>query len=169
MIMMRERGAGWSGAGVGRVSGSGVRVLRAETRLRAPARALLSPRRDGKLQLTRIALRPSWQKVPPLQTCSGFQPAPAHPETRRAGPVRRASSLATPTNELARWQAIGTIHAASFAGTAVVGGHLIEQFGYGSTFYITALINTVGLAALLPVVHLVPTKEKESKHSTEMI
>ena len=33
MIMMRERGAGWSGAGGGRVSGSGVRVLRAETRL----------------------------------------------------------------------------------------------------------------------------------------
>ena len=84
-------------------------------------------------------------------------------------PMQSIYTDVVPSNELARWQAIGTIHAASFAGTAVVGGHLIEQFGYGATFYITALINTVGLAALLPVVYLVPTKEKESKRSTEMI
>ena len=72
-----------------------------------------------------------------------------------------------PSNELARWTAIGTIHAASFAGTAVIGGHLIEKFGYGNTFYITACINLIGVFCVLPVVHLVPTNEKESKRSTE--
>ena len=65
----------------------------------------------------------------------------------------------TPRSRRGRWSAADSITAFGWSGSALIGGLVADQHGFGATFYATAALQSVGtlvLATLLPVVKDAP-------------
>lgn len=67
-----------------------------------------------------------------------------------------------PPKERARWESLSTIHQVNFSATAMLGGYIIEVYGYGATFYVTALLNVVGVFIMSTIMPLVPRFEADA-------
>jgi MFS family permease len=65
----------------------------------------------------------------------------------------------TPKAQRARWQSLGSIVRFGRCGSAALGGVLADQYGYSSTFLITACIQTVGTLIQFLLWPLVPRVE----------
>lgn len=66
----------------------------------------------------------------------------------------------TPKSQRGRWKALESVTAASWSGSAAVGGFLIDRFGYGPTFAITGFFQ----ATVIPMwIVLSPLIAKESE------
>ncbi|EKX38858.1 hypothetical protein GUITHDRAFT_89258 [Guillardia theta CCMP2712] len=61
----------------------------------------------------------------------------------------------------AKWASLDSISRFGWSGSAVVGGILIDKFGYGETFFLTAAMQACGAVLYLLVIPLVPVKEEE--------
>lgn len=55
----------------------------------------------------------------------------------------------TPKSTRARWKALNSVTAAGWSGSAAVGGWLIDQYGYGPCFVITAIFQAISIPFLI--------------------
>ena len=62
---------------------------------------------------------------------------------------------ATPRSRRGRWSAADSITAFGWSGSALLGGVLLDEHGYGSTFYITAGMQAMGCLPLVGLLYLV--------------
>ena len=65
-----------------------------------------------------------------------------------------------PSDQRGRWSAIESISAMTWSGSAVIGGWLMDSHDYRYTFVITAWIYLVACMMRIPLLFLVPKKEK---------
>jgi MFS family permease len=65
-----------------------------------------------------------------------------------------------PSDQRGRWNAIESISAMTWSGSAVVGGWLMDSHDYRYTFVITAWIYLIACLMRIPLIFLVPKKEK---------
>lgn len=84
-------------------------------------------------------------------------------------PITKSIIMDTvPKEQRARWNALETINGATFSGSALVGGLLIDIVGFRGTFMCTALLQTlslVPLAVLLAGGHVPPERTVEEQSS----
>lgn len=65
-----------------------------------------------------------------------------------------------PSDERGRWNSIESISAMTWSGSAVIGGYLMDSHDYRYTFVITAWIYLIACVFRIPLLWLVPKKEK---------
>jgi MFS family permease len=65
-----------------------------------------------------------------------------------------------PSDQRGRWNSIESISAMTWSGSAVLGGYLMDSHDYRYTFVITAWIYLVACCMRVPLLWLVPKKEK---------
>ncbi len=58
---------------------------------------------------------------------------------------------AVPQDERARWKSLESVAVFGWAGSAVLGGYLADEFGYGSSFVLTCALQALGSCLLLPL------------------
>ena len=75
----------------------------------------------------------------------------------------------TPKAQRARWQSLGSIVRFGWCGSAALGGVLADQYGYSSTFLITACIQAVGTLIQFLLWPLVPRVEGNSKPAAKTV
>lgn len=56
----------------------------------------------------------------------------------------------------ARWNSLDSLFVFSWSGSAAFGGFMIAKWGFGAAFLITAVMQLLAWAILLPLVWLVP-------------
>ena len=66
-----------------------------------------------------------------------------------------------PKNERARWKSLDSVVSFGWCGSAALGGWLTDKYDYTYTFFITAIIQGIGIICFLPLVPLVPRKEQD--------
>ena len=71
-----------------------------------------------------------------------------------------------PPNERARWESLATMRQVSFAGTAVVGGHIIEAYGFGLSILVSVVIVLASMPPLLIPYFALPRFEKTPPEAT---
>lgn len=59
----------------------------------------------------------------------------------------------------ARWNSLDGVLIAGWSGSALVGGILVDKYGFDFTFCMTALMQGMGACLLVPLLFLVPRKE----------
>jgi len=67
-----------------------------------------------------------------------------------------------PKKSRGKWNAVDGVTRFSWSGSAFVGGILIDKYGYGYTFLITAALQIIGNSMLIPLLFIIPS-EKEPK------
>ena len=72
-----------------------------------------------------------------------------------------------PKNERARWKSLDSVVSFGWCGSAALGGWLTDKYDYTYTFFITAIIQGIGIICFLPLVPLVPRKEQDLAVTTE--
>ena len=50
-----------------------------------------------------------------------------------------------------KWESLNSITTAGWCGSAMLGGYICDHYGYGTTFYVTAILQVVATLALIPV------------------
>ena len=71
-----------------------------------------------------------------------------------------------PKNERARWKSLESIAQFGWCGSAALGGYFSDKWDYTFTFFITALIQTVGTLCLVFLLPLVPKQEQDLSRQT---
>jgi len=61
-----------------------------------------------------------------------------------------------------KWNAVDSFTRFGWSGSAVIGGFVIDRYGYGCTFFLTAALQFVGYTILIPLIYMIP-QEKESQ------
>jgi len=64
------------------------------------------------------------------------------------------------SDQRGRWNSIESISAMTWSGSAVIGGYLMDSYDYRYTFTITGWIYLCAVALRIPLLYLVPRKEK---------
>lgn len=72
-----------------------------------------------------------------------------------------------PKTERARWKSLESISQFGWCGSAALGGYLSDKMDYSFTFFITALIQTVGTLVFALLLPLVPKQESISMQQEE--
>ena len=72
-----------------------------------------------------------------------------------------------PKNERARWKSLDSVVSFGWCGSAALGGWLTDKYDYTYTFFITAIIQGIGIICFLPLVPLVPRKEQDLAVTSE--
>jgi MFS family permease len=68
-----------------------------------------------------------------------------------------------PKSQRGRWQSLESVNAATWSGSAVVGGYLIDRYGFAGIFAATAVLQGVTILPLLRIRHLVPLEGDQKK------
>ena len=123
---------------------------------------MISMRLAGTATLYAIALGDKEQKQPILM-CSVFVLRTALMNSL-AGIKRSMLMDATPKSIRARWNSLESITKFSWAGSAVLGGFLVEEHGYRFCFLITAIVYSFSQMLLLPLLYLVPRETATNGH-----
>ena len=63
-----------------------------------------------------------------------------------------------PAAERVRWSALESFNQAGWAGSAVLGGYLMDTYGVQVNFGLTIFIQTLSLLPILCIAHLVPNE-----------
>jgi predicted MFS family arabinose efflux permease len=50
-----------------------------------------------------------------------------------------------------KWESFNSITTAGWCGSAMLGGWICDQYGYGTTFYVTVILQFFGTILLIPV------------------
>ena len=66
-----------------------------------------------------------------------------------------------PKDQRARWLSLESVSQFGWCGSAAVGGWISDRYDYQHTFFITALIQTIGILILTLLLPLVPRKESD--------
>ena len=61
-----------------------------------------------------------------------------------------------PKNQRGKWNALQSVNVFSWAGSAVMGGYLIDRFGFAGIFVATGLMQLCATIPLLLVHHRIP-------------
>lgn len=69
----------------------------------------------------------------------------------------------------AKWNSIETVSTAVFSASAMLGGYIIDQIGYRSTFLITAALQMVSTLMYAPLVTLVAKERAEAPNTAPLI
>lgn len=69
-----------------------------------------------------------------------------------------------PKEVRARWKSLDAVSAFGWCGSAAFGGWLADKYDYTYTFFLTAILQTMGLAVWALLLPLVPRHENESTH-----
>ena len=81
-----------------------------------------------------------------------------------SGPVFQALLMdVAPAHERARWEALNTIKKVSFAGTSILGGYLIEWYGYGYSIMLTVAFGAPALLFIIPIWCAIPRFEADAE------
>jgi len=64
-----------------------------------------------------------------------------------------------PKKSRGKWNAADGITRFSWSGSAMVGGLLIDKYGYGYTFLITAALQLAGYSVLIPLLYILPPEK----------
>ena len=54
-----------------------------------------------------------------------------------------------------KWNALESVNLFSWSGSSILGGHLITMYGFNTAFFITAVLQAVSIACLLPLLPIV--------------
>lgn len=65
----------------------------------------------------------------------------------------------------ARWNSLDGVLIFGWSGSALLGGILVDKYGFDITFCITALMQGIGACFLVPLLFLVPRKESAHQPS----
>eukprot|EP00606_Chrysophyceae_sp_TOSAG23-5_P001595 GSChrysophyteH2.ASY1.ANO1.163.1 assembled CDS len=68
-----------------------------------------------------------------------------------------------PKSQRGRWQSLESVNAATWSGSAVVGGYLIDRYGFAGIFAATAVLQGVTILPLLRIRHVVPLEGDQKK------
>lgn len=68
----------------------------------------------------------------------------------------------------ARWNSLDGVLIFGWSGSALLGGILVDKYGFDVTFCITALMQGIGACFLVPLVFLVPRTEAAHKPSASV-
>lgn len=60
-----------------------------------------------------------------------------------------------------KWNAVDSFTRFGWSGSALIGGFIIDRYGYGCTFFLTAALQFVGYTILIPLIYII-RQEKES-------
>jgi len=71
-----------------------------------------------------------------------------------------------PKDERARWKSLESISQFGWCGSAALGGFFSDRWDYTFTFFITAIIQTMGILTFSLLLPLVPRREKDLSRST---
>ena len=63
-----------------------------------------------------------------------------------------------------RWNSLDGVKILGWSASALLGGVLLDKYGFASTFCITALLQGIAACVLVPLLFLVPRKE-DAQHS----
>mmetsp|Transcript_20141 Transcript_20141/g.37434 ORF Transcript_20141/g.37434 Transcript_20141/m.37434 type:complete len:525 (-) Transcript_20141:490-2064(-) len=75
-------------------------------------------------------------------------------------PLRKAILMDfVPKSRRAKYNSIESVTRLNWSGSAFLGGYSIDRFGFGSLFFVNAVVQLVSLAFLYPITNLVPVKE----------
>jgi len=66
---------------------------------------------------------------------------------------------AVPKDQRGRWNCLESVNAATWSGSALIGGYLIDQYGFLGQFLTTSFMQFVALLPLLCIAHLVPPEK----------
>lgn len=66
-----------------------------------------------------------------------------------------------PKNERARWKSLDSVASFGWCGSAALGGWLTDKYDYTHTFFITALLQSMGILCFATLLPLVPRIEQE--------
>jgi len=66
-----------------------------------------------------------------------------------------------------KWNAVDGVTRLSWSGSALVGGLLIDKYGYGYTFYFTAILQFIAYCFLIPLLYIVPSEKQYSNSVLE--
>jgi len=64
-----------------------------------------------------------------------------------------------PKKSRGKWNAADGITRFSWSGSAMIGGVLIDKYGYGCTFLITAALQLTGYSVLIPLLYILPSEK----------
>lgn len=67
-----------------------------------------------------------------------------------------------PKSSRGRWNAVDSVTKFGWSGSAFIGGFLIDKYGYGYTFLITATLQFIGYSLLFPLIYIIPPENKFS-------
>lgn len=68
----------------------------------------------------------------------------------------------------ARWNSLDGVLIFGWSGSALLGGILVDKYGFDVTFCITALMQGIGACFLIPLVFLVPRTEADHRPSASV-
>jgi predicted MFS family arabinose efflux permease len=63
-----------------------------------------------------------------------------------------------PASERVRWNALESFNQAGWAGSAVLGGFLMDAYGVELNFSVTIVMQTLSLLPVVGIAHLVPNE-----------
>jgi len=67
-----------------------------------------------------------------------------------------------PKSSRGKWNAVDGVTQFGWSGSAFIGGLLIDKYGYGYTFLITAIMQFAGNCILIPLIFILPSDKKVS-------
>ncbi|KAL3136845.1 hypothetical protein ABBQ38_005552 [Trebouxia sp. C0009 RCD-2024] len=73
-----------------------------------------------------------------------------------------------PKESRARWNSLDGVLIFGWSGSALLGGILVDKYGFDVTFCITALMQGIGACFLIPLVFLVPRTEADHRPSASV-
>ena len=68
-----------------------------------------------------------------------------------------------PKHQRGRWQSLESVNMATWSGSAVLGGYLIDEYGFAGIFCATAVMQACAMIPLLKINHAVPMEGREQK------
>jgi len=74
-----------------------------------------------------------------------------------------------PKKSRGKWNAADSITKFSWSGSAIVGGLLIDKYGYGYTFFITGALQLTGNSILIPLLYIIPSENVPYEEFAEPI
>lgn len=73
---------------------------------------------------------------------------------------------AVPKSQRVRWNSLESVTRMTWSGSAVLGGFLVDRYGYRYCFLITAIVYTVSTTPFLFLIHLLPKLEAEREEKS---
>jgi MFS family permease len=73
-----------------------------------------------------------------------------------------------PKEVRARWKSLDAVSAFGWCGSAAFGGWLADKYDYTYTFFLTAILQTLGLLVWAMLLPLVPRNEDETRIGQEV-
>lgn len=66
-----------------------------------------------------------------------------------------------PKKTRGRWNALDSVRAIGWSGSAALGGWLVDHYGYEISFFATAIGTSIGTAMRIPLLFIVEDRKKE--------